>query len=138
MAVWLQCKKGAAAIEFAILAPVYFLFLLGMIAYGIYLGAAHSVQQLAAEAARLSVAGLSETERQSMALDYIATHSSGYAFVDPEKLTINVSDNPDDGTRFVVDLSYDARHLPIWSLIDGLVMPATTIERRSTVRVGGM
>lgn len=135
---WARCKKGSTAVEFAILSPVYFLFLLGMIAYGIYLGAAHSVQQLASEAARLSVAGLSETERREMALDYITTHSSGYAFVDPEKLEILVSDSVADGTRFVVGLRYDARHLPIWNLFDGLVMPGTTIERRSTVRIGGV
>lgn len=133
-----KCERGSTAIEFAILSPVYFLFLLGMIAYGIYLGAAHSVQQMASEAARLSVGGLSETERRAMALDYIATHSAGYAFVDPAKLEITVSDSAADGTRFVVDLRYDARHLPIWSLFDGLLMPATTIERRSTVRVGGV
>lgn len=133
-----KCIKGSTAIEFAILSPVYLLFLLGMIAYGIYLGAAHSVQQLASEAARLSVAGISETERRAMALDYITTHSAGYAFVDPAKLEIAVSDSTQDGTRFVVDLRYDARHLPIWGLFDGLVMPSTTIERRSTVRVGGV
>lgn len=134
---WARCKKGSTAVEFAILSPVYFLFLLGMIAYGIYLGAAHSVQQLASEAARLSVAGLSETERRDMARDYIVTHSSGYAFVDPEKLEILVFDSVADRTRFIVDLRYDARHLPIWSLFDGLVMPGSTIERRSTVRIGG-
>ncbi|MET0170558.1 MAG: TadE/TadG family type IV pilus assembly protein [Aliihoeflea sp.] len=133
-----NCNKGSTAIEFAILSPVYLLFLLGMIAYGIYLGASHSVQQLASEAARLSVGGLTEVERRTMALDYITNHSQGYAFVDPAKLQVEVADSAADGTRFVVDLRYDARHLPIWGLFDGLVMPSTTIERRSTVRVGGL
>ncbi len=133
-----SCKNGSTAIEFAILAPVYFLCLLGMIAYGIYLGASHSVQQLASEAARLSVGGLTEVERRAMAIDYIANHSQGYAFVDPAKLQVQVADSEVDATRFVVDLRYDARHLPIWGIFDGLVMPSTTIERRSTVRVGGL
>lgn len=132
------CNRGTAAVEFAILSPIYLMFLFGMIAFGIYLGASHSVQQLASEAARLSVAGLSEAERREMALAYIASHSQGYGLVDPQKLAITVSDSPSDNSRFVVDLRYDARHLPIWNLFDGLVLPSTTIERRSTVRVGGV
>lgn len=132
------CRKGSAAVEFAILSPIYLMFLFGIIAYGIYLGAAHSVQQLASEAARLSVAGLHEAERRDMALSFIASHARGYGLVDPEKLQISVVDSADDGTRFVVDLRYDARHLPIWNLFDGVVLPSTTIERRSTVRIGGV
>jgi Flp pilus assembly protein TadG len=138
MAVRWACKKGTAAVEFAILSPIYLMFLFGMIAYGIYLGAAHSVQQLASEAARLSVAGLHEAERRDMALSFIASHAKGYGLVDPAKLQIDVADSPSDASRFVVDLSYDARHLPIWNLFDGVVLPSTTIERRSTVRIGGV
>lgn len=138
MAVRWTCDRGTAAVEFAILSPIYLMFLFGMIAYGIYLGAAHSVQQLASEAARLSVAGLHEAERRDMALSFIASHAHGYGLVDPQKLTITVTDSPSDRSRFVVDLRYDARHLPIWNLFDGVVLPATTIERRSTVRIGGV
>lgn len=138
MRAWGACNKGTAAVEFAILSPIYLMFLFGMIAYGIYLGASHSVQQLASEAARLSVAGLNETERREMAIAYIAGHSQGYGLVDPAKLAVTVADSPSDKSRFVVDLRYDARHLPIWNLFDGLALPSTTIERRSTVRIGGV
>lgn len=41
--------SGSTAVEFAILAPVYLLLMPGLNAYGIYLGAAHSVQRLSAE-----------------------------------------------------------------------------------------
>ena len=40
-------KSGTAAVEFAILAPVFLLILMGMIAFGLYLGVANAVQQLA-------------------------------------------------------------------------------------------
>ena len=56
-------ERGASAVEFAIVGPVFVLLMMGMIAYGIYFGAVHSVQQLAADAARASVAGLDESER---------------------------------------------------------------------------
>lgn len=51
-------QHGTAVIEFAILTPVYLLLLTGMLAYGIYFGAAHALQQLAADAARTAIAGL--------------------------------------------------------------------------------
>ena len=38
------------------LAPLFILLLLGMVAYGIYFGASHSVQQIAADAARMLAA----------------------------------------------------------------------------------
>jgi Flp pilus assembly protein TadG len=47
---------GTSAVEFAMLAPLFILLLLGMVAYGIYFGASHWVQQIAADAARMLAA----------------------------------------------------------------------------------
>ncbi|MDM9623475.1 TadE/TadG family type IV pilus assembly protein, partial [Rhizobium sp. S96] len=63
--------RGAAAIEFAIVAPLFLLVVLTLIAYGIYLSAAHALQQLTADAARTAVAGLSEQERTQLVNNYI-------------------------------------------------------------------
>ena len=51
-------RSATSAIEFAILSPLFIFFVMGMVAYGIYFGAAHSVQQIAADAARTAIAGL--------------------------------------------------------------------------------
>lgn len=131
-------KDGAAAVEMAIVAPVYILLLSGMLAYGIYFGASHSVQQLASDAARVSVAGLSEAERQKLASDFISRNADGYAFVDSSKLRVRVQGSVADPTQFEVSVSYDAKDLPIWNLLTTLPLPDTTIVRRSTVRVGGV
>ncbi len=131
-------RCGTAAVEMAIVAPVYILLLAGMLAYGIYFGASHSVQQLASDAARVSVAGLSEAERQTLASAFITRNADGYAFVDASKLRVNVAGNIGDPTQFEVSVSYDARHLPIWNLLTSLPLPDTTIVRRSTVRIGGV
>nr|WP_295468683.1 TadE/TadG family type IV pilus assembly protein [Mesorhizobium sp.] len=56
---------GATAVEFAMIAPVFIAFMLGMTAYGIYFGAAHSVQQLSADAARVALAGVNDTEART-------------------------------------------------------------------------
>lgn len=120
------------------LAPIFILLLLGMVAYGIYFGASHSVQQIAADAARTAIAGLNQTERQALVTDFITHDVAGYPFVDPNKLTVDAKDSAVDGSQFVVSVSYDARNLPIWNLFRTLPLPGTTIQRQSTIRVGGI
>jgi len=129
--------SGAAAVEFAIVAPVFLFLMMGMLAYGIYFGAMHSLQQLAADAARASIAGLNETEREDLVRRFLDENANGYAFVDREKLEVDIGDNA-SGTQFVVSLRYDASHLPIWGLMDGLPLPGKILLRTSTIRVGGI
>lgn len=131
-------REGTSAVEFALLAPLFILLLMGMTAYGIYFGASHSVQQIAADAARTAVAGLDATERQALATGFVERNAEGYPFIVREKLTVEALDNAQDGNQFVVALRYDARDLPIWNLFDGLPMPHMTIVRRSTIRIGGL
>ena len=73
--------SGTAAVEFALLLPLYLFLLLGMTAYGIYFGAAHSVQQLSADAARTAIAGLDAQERQRLAHSFIERNADGYLFI---------------------------------------------------------
>ena len=131
-------RSGTSAVEFALIAPLFILMMLGMLGYGIYFGAAHSIQQLTADAARTAIAGLDETERRSLAQTFIERNAEGYVFIDPGKLTVDVHDSASDGSQFVVGVSYDARDLPIWNLFSGLTMPRTTISRASTIRIGGL
>lgn len=135
---FVRSRSGTSAVEFALLSPLYFLLMFGMAAYGIYFGAGHSVQQLAADAARVAMAGLSATERQALASDYIARNASTYAFVDGGKISVEVADSADDPAQFVIGLRYDARSLPIWGLFSDLPLPDMTISRRSTIRIGGI
>ncbi|KQZ94391.1 hypothetical protein ASD64_04585 [Mesorhizobium sp. Root157] len=109
-----------------------------MVAYGIYFGASHSIQQLAADAARTAIAGLSAPEREALVIDFVDRNAGGYPFVDANKLVVEARDSTNDGSQFVVSISYDASNLPIWGLFNGLAMPGTTIERASTIRLGGL
>lgn len=131
-------RSGTSAVEFALIAPLFVLMMLGMLGYGIYFGAAHSIQQLTADAARTAIAGLDEAERRALAQAFIERNADGYVFIDPGKLTVDVHDSASDGSQFVVGVSYDARDLPIWNLFSGLTMPHSTIARRSTIRIGGL
>jgi Flp pilus assembly protein TadG len=131
-------RSGTAAVEFAILSPIFLMLLMGMVAYGIYFGASHSLQQIAADAARTAVAGLNEAERQQLASRFVTLNAPGYAFIDPSKLVVQTNDSTADGSQFVVELQYDAKDLPIWALMSKLPLPMTTIVKHSTIRVGGI
>lgn len=129
---------GATAVEFAMIAPVFIAFMLGMTAYGIYFGAAHSVQQLSAEAARVALAGVNDTERTNLVRDYVKKNSEDYLFLRTDAITANVSANAADPSQSNVSISYDARLLPIWNLYPPLPLPGQTISRTSTIRIGGI
>lgn len=131
-------EGGTAAIEFAILTPVYLLMLTGMLAYGIYFGAAHALQQLAADAARTSIAGLDETERNLLVADYLARNAAAYMLIDPARLVHVIGDSPSDPNQYVVRLTYDASLLPIWNLYPPLPLPSATMAYGATIRRGGI
>ena len=130
--------KGTSAIEFALLSPIFILLLLGMVAYGIYFGASHSIQQIAADAARTALSGLDQAERRTRVAAFVAHNAADYPFIDPRKLSVTAQDNAADTNQFVVAVQYDARDLPIWNLLPDLPLPGTTIARRSTIRIGGL
>ncbi|WP_404933233.1 TadE/TadG family type IV pilus assembly protein [Nitratireductor sp. L15S-10] len=130
-------SDGTAALEFAIIAPVFFLTVFSMIAYGIYLSAAHSVQQVSADAARAAVAGLSQMERQTLARDFIQRSMTDHPFIDTKKFDIQVADDAGNPNQFTVSVKYDASDLPIWSLYS-YVMPDKEIVGYSTIRLGGL
>lgn len=134
----LSARRGSAAVEFAILAPLFIFLFMGLFGYGVYFGASHSVQQLAADAARSSIAGLDEEDRRVLASGFIERNASGYMFIDPELLLVEVHGSNSDVTQFEVRVSYDASQLPIWGLFGGVAMPDQTIVRRSTIRIGGL
>jgi Flp pilus assembly protein TadG len=59
--------RGASAIEFAIVAPVFFLLIFGIVVYGYYFATLSLVNHIAYEAARATVSGLDDTERSTLA-----------------------------------------------------------------------
>lgn len=128
-------RNGASAVEFAIIAPVFILMIVGVLAYGIYFGAANSVQQIAADAARTSIAGLSATERNTLVTEFIENNAGGYVFIDPDEVDFTIGDDASDPNQYKVTVTYDASRLPIWVL--PVPMPGRIISYTSTIRLGG-
>lgn len=130
----LRDRRGASAIEFAIVFPVFLALTAGMVAYGIYFGAAHGAAQLAADAARVSVAGLDDQERNALAQQHVARSAGVYAFIVPKFVTTEAATAD---SEFRVTVRYDARTLPIWRFAPFLPLPSPIIERSAAIRRGG-
>lgn len=131
-------RRGTSAVEFALIVPVFLLILFGLVAYGVYFGAANSVQQLAADAARASIAGLDEDERRKLAASYISDNASGYMLLDGSHVSVDVTSGERSRSQFDVSISYDAERLPIWNMHIPLPLPGKVIRRSSTIRIGGI
>jgi Flp pilus assembly protein TadG len=121
-------RRGTAIIEFAILLPVLISLLMGIVCYGLYFGAAHSVQQLAADAARHSIAGATLTERRTMVTSFVSANGPSYFLVRAERLS-EVSATEQAGGRLRVRISYDATWLPIFGFSKLVPLPPATITR---------
>ncbi|MGB3626486.1 MAG: TadE/TadG family type IV pilus assembly protein [Henriciella sp.] len=126
-----------AAIEFAIVTPLLLTFLFGIIAYGVFFGAVHSVQQLAASSARVAMGGLDEEERQDLVADYVSDVLDEGGILAADHVDVVVTASEANSDSLVVSVSYDASELPVWNLYEGLPLPERTITRTSLIRLGG-
>lgn len=136
MKSWKDCR-GVAAVEFAIIAPVLILLLLGIAAYGIYFSAVSSLQELTADAARASVAGVSATERQTIVTNYVTQSSPNYRLLSRNAITVTTAPFPNDPTRYSVTLRTDISNLPLQVATGLFPMPSAVIQRTAVVRIGG-
>jgi len=132
-----RTSHGSSAVEFALIVPVFLMLVFGIVMFGAYLGLVHDVQQLAAEAARSSVAGLSEGERASLANKYVASNAASYPLIDPTKLKVNAATSTMDANVFVVAVTYDAAGSFIYSLPTFVGAPSSTIVRTAAIPRGG-
>jgi Flp pilus assembly protein TadG len=131
-----RCQCGASAVEFAIVAPVFLMLIFGIITYGAYLAVMHGVEQLAAEAARTSVGGLSDTERKNLAVGYVTANAGSYPLIAANHLTVSAAPSADKNV-FVVTVNYDASGLFIYSLPSFVPTPPSNIVRSAAIPHGG-
>lgn len=132
----LRCRSGAAAVEFALVAPIFLLILFGILVYGQYLSLVHSMEQLAAQSARRSLAGLDTAERTSLALNYLNANARYYPLVDPSRLTVTAAPAPGDADIFVVTLDYDLRGT-LFDVFPEFLPPRRTLSESAAIERGG-
>lgn len=128
-------KSASAAVEFAIVGPVLILLMLGMMTYGGYFLTAHTVQQLANDAARAAIAGLDDEERLSLAQQSAAASLAGQDFMRGQVSALTVTRA---GDTMAVRVTYDASEDLYWSFESLLPVPSPDISRTATIRLGGL
>lgn len=133
---FLLCRRGATAVEFAMLLPIFLALVFGIVVYGSYLAVVHGVQQLAAEAARSSVAGLSDGERSNLATSYVVANVGTYPLIAANNVSVNAATSITDPNVFVVSVSYDASGMFIYAL-PFVPSPPSTIVRSAAIPFGG-
>ena len=127
-------RSGAAAVEFALVAPILIFLLWGIVSYGGYFLAAHGVQQIANDAARASIAGLDFEERQALAEDCVAKEAPAYPLFAKTPLSVAVAAQ---GDWLSVRVSFNGEHHPIWAFAMLGPMPSPQVTRSGMVLLGG-
>ncbi|MBY8829591.1 TadE/TadG family type IV pilus assembly protein [Hephaestia mangrovi] len=126
--------RGATIVEFALVLPILICLLLGVLGYGQYFLLAHSVQQIANDAARATVAGLDKDEREALAKQSVSDDVSALREFADSRVATQVDE---DGDAVAVEVTLDAHGLPPFNT-PIVPMPAPLIERRAVVRRGGL
>jgi Flp pilus assembly protein TadG len=127
-------RQGTALVEFALVSPMIIVMLIGMLGWGSYFWMAHSVQQVANDAARAAVGGLNSAERASLAKAAAAAGATDYAGLDASLVKTTVTDRSD---RTVVSVSYDASKTVVFAFAKIAPMPSSQITRQASIRMGG-
>ena len=128
-------KSGATAVEFALVTPILVVLSFGLVAFGAIVSVDNGLQQLVAEAARASVAGLSDAERTQLAQASVAANAKSYPFIDASKINMLTSDPT--ASSFQVTVRYDMSGLFAYRMLSGLPLPSPAVARSAVVQRGG-
>jgi len=122
---------GASAIEFAIVAPVFFMLVFGIIVYGYYFASLNMVNHIAYEAARASISGLDDDERSALAHARANELIASLGFLDADSLQVDAA--PDGPGIYAVTVHY---HFGALTLIGAAsILPLPPIDQTVTVKM---
>lgn len=127
-------RQGAAAVEFAIVLPLFLALLACMVVFGGWLWMAQTVQHMASEGARAAIGGLNTGEREALARAAAVSAARGSG-LRPDALAASIAE--EDG-RIVVVIDYNTAGHPLMALASlAPARPADMIRRTAIVRTGG-
>ena len=130
-----RSRRGAAAVEFAVVAPVFFLLIFGMIEFGRMVMVQQVITNGSREGARIAVLDGSSTGEVTSAVDTYLENAS----VAGANITVN-PDPPNSagyGEPVTVTVSIpfgQVSWLPSPMFLGGSTLTATTVMRRETVQ----
>jgi len=129
---FLEHKGGASAIEFALVVPIFLTLVFAIIVYGSYFASLGIINQIASEAARATVTGLTDAERQSLATQRATALVTSYGAV-LNTATVVVQAAPTSAGAFAVTVSQQFNALGLGNISAILPMPPT--QQSATVEV---
>lgn len=124
---FLGCRRGGAAVEFAILAPALLALVAGGIFYSRWFTVASQTQNLASDGARAAVAGLDDDERRQI-VDGLMT--GAVVTVPLEKGSTRTWQVSRDGDLYSVSVT---TILPDYDLAKLVPMPDRNVTRAAVV-----
>ncbi len=133
---FVDCRRGTSAVEFALMLPIFLTIVFGIVVFGSYLAMVHGVQQLAAEAARSSIAGMTDAERNTLATNYVSANAATYPLLTNGSISVNAAPSPANANVYVVTVNYDSSRSFIYAL-PFVPAPPTPIVRSAAIAYGG-
>ncbi len=126
-------RRAAAAVEFALVAPVFFLLILGMVEYGRMVMVQQVITNASREGARRAVLdGATTADVETLAKDYLTS-----AQVSAPGATVTVAPNPPNNAAFgeavtvTVAIPFNqVSWLPSPMYLGGRTLTASTVMRR--------
>ena len=103
------------------------LLVAAILAYGSLFATSLSLQQVAAETARATIAGLSDAERKSLAQSKLNDISGNYPMLDPSKVTFTFNETAGSELSRVT-LTYDLSEHPAYALEKLLPLPPSPLS----------
>lgn len=129
---------GAAAVEFALISTLFLMMIAGIVQFSLAFNALSGVQQLTAEAARAAVAGLSASERDSIARGFVSERAAGYGYLETARMTVSTSETTGADKLFTISIDYNFNNALIGGFARFVPMPPPVLRRASSIRIGGV
>ena len=132
----LHCQKGIAALEFALVTPALLMLIFAIIIYSFWFSALLGVRHAAAEGARAAMAGLSSSERATLARTRAQAVINGYGTLLSSGGTPDIQAAPDGIGQFKVQVRYDMSGSPLMRYSTFIPLPSTTLDATVIVTNG--
>lgn len=121
------CRRGASAIEFALLAPVFFGLMIGVVGVGVYMQNYNAVRSLASDASRF--AAVEFQKNNAINEDTLEDNISAMAVaspynLNPTLLNVQVTEvvpaRVNGAREFTLDITYNLPEIISWAGLDNI------------------
>ena len=107
-----------------------------MVCLGLFFVYTHEVQEISSAAARASVAGLNQAERDTLARQYVTDAIGNSALFQAADVTVSTGTSGTPASYYAVTVAYDLKDTPIPVLARFASLQLTSISHTATIQFG--